>query len=844
MAGQDLYQVVSTGRTLHAKKSDAVIRDAAKLFSMPEAQARRLLLKGWVLKDQLSSEKALAYRSGLQKIGLRVEVCPAGRFDNRELIAKIKVAQRRKAQASTASSARDDSTLQDPPARSCEDSIESEKVADSSAAGNADQALDKQQSPLSLAEQCLSGANVLPGAGAAIHGKAVWGLIKASLVPCLFLSILAACVFSAGHALWQIPWAVWQGELTGVGVVFSLLVVSLALFVSLLLVWPFFHFPVHQRDQVEPRELLPSEGKGVRQLMDVWVDRLGLPKISQVFITADIGVLSQPQFSQVLRQQLPVSLGLASIASLEGKDVLALIARSLSFYQGRLLGAVSWLSYGVMQQLELMQWALENERSAVCPDNNPGGLQRPLHNALVICGHFLLPLIQRLEALHRRLSSGNAALLQERADTIAAQIVGRDTFADFTKTWHRLIHADLLVAEINREARALGQCCENTPAAVHWTLENLDEDACTALEVAMAQAGDPWDRQQAPDSDRIADLTGRAFASQIQGEIKLQPLFADFATLAYSETLRAAGTGCQMVENRSLLSSSHEAEASAGVLEAYFNRLPPLALMPLKRPAMEEMRALDLQRTIDWLRSKLVDLRDLRERKEGVQIQIFAMQQGAALIRAKVRMNPQDYCLKGGGLATAQESIALKRAALEEVQKQLQQIYSVFYQRVCLALVAMPANQRQSARNQLRHLAAYDSLGPHLDRLAGYSHMLAMFTQYLSPDLSERELIQKYMALSVRELEAAFAVAADSPLLKEQGLARVLELKAKPGSFQQLPQGRQEILTALQSMESRCKHIRSLILEHYQIQLSTLLQQCLIKEQQLQLNPLRLLKAG
>ncbi|WP_444944469.1 hypothetical protein ACJJIK_05915 [Microbulbifer sp. ZKSA006] len=593
-----------------------------------------------------------------------------------------------------------------------------------------------------------------------------------------------------------------------------------------------------------PRQLLPAEGEDVRQLIELMADKLGLPKISQVFVGADAQIVSQPGFLSVLRQRLPLTLGLASVASMEGREVLALVARGLAFYRGRLQGTLGWLTYGAMQRLELMQWAFENERSAVSPDNTPESLLKPFHRIFVASGYILLPILQRLEALHCRLTAGSAVLLQERADSVAAQVIGSDALADFARKWHRLVHADLLVTEVNREAQALGRSCINIPDAVRWMQENLDGDTSDAVDAAMAQARDPWDIQQAIDSECAAVLIERAFTAQIGSAVPLQPLFADFDSLAISVTAGRVEQGCEVVENRLLLSVSKELEASAEMLEGYFNRLPPPALMPLRRPSSAEMQAMDLQGTIDWLRSKLVELRDLRGRREDLQTRIFAMQLGAAMIRGKVRFNADDFYLKGPSLATAQERIATERAELEEAQQQLQQIYSVFYQRLCLALVTMPVEQRKRARNQLRHLAAYDSLAAHLERLAGYSHSLAMLAQHLSLELNERELLQKYMALSAREMDAIVAAVEASSLLQEQGLGAVLNLKVQRGAFKQLPHGRQEVLNAVQIMESHCKHVRAAILEHYQLQLAALLGPCLEREEQLQLNPLRLLKAG
>jgi len=831
MAGQDLYQVVSTGRTLHAKNSEQVVRDAAQLFSIPEAQARRLLLKGWVIRDQLVSTQALEFRASLQKIGLRVEVCPAGKFDNQQLIARIKVAQRRKSQTVAKRPSTDKGLAKGSTVRSVQNgqnrkvkSPAEAPVTGKSAKGIEQVFGDKQ--------------TTVPSAFARVF----FGLLPALVLPVIFLSVAGLCLYGAGYALWQVPLAVWQGELTGGVIAYRLFTVAFLVFLLLLLVAPYLWFPRDIQPKSGTIRLNRAEGKDLLRLFDQLSSRTNLPTVQEVALGPDAQVFCSPEFIQVIRQQLPIHLGLACVASMRGSECLALVARGLGIYQGKLTGILAWLVLDGVRRVELMQWALENERSALCTSGEPNRLQKPLHRMLVTCGHFLLPMVERLEHLHRAMTRGSARYLESRADLWAADLIGSEAFAGFAERWHRLVHADLIVSETGREAEALGQRFENIPTAVAWTLDNLDEETCKAIELAMGQASDPWDICEAADLERIEAVNQRGLNKRILREISLSELFTDFSQLAQATSAAHAGSDSQVVENRRLLCSSREVDEAVQVLEEYFNRYPPLTLLPLRRPVSEEMQGMDLQASIDWLRGKLVDLGEVRARSQKLRLRMVAMQLGAAKIRNKLSINPQHYSLQSSSLASAQEMAALKRSELEESEKQLQHIYTVFYQRLCLALVAMPARERQEARNLLRHLAAYDVLATHLERLDGYSASLSLFAQHLSQNLVERELVQKYLALSARELDATFATVESSDLLKAQGLDSALCIKAKRELLQLLPQRYPEALAVVQSMQSRCKYARSVILEHYQVQLASLLSRCLKREQQLQLNPLRLLR--
>ncbi|WP_444922330.1 hypothetical protein ACJJID_08485 [Microbulbifer sp. CnH-101-G] len=864
MAGQDLYQVVSTGRMLHAKKPEVVTRDIAKLFSIPEAQARRLLLKGWVIRDSLVSSEALEYRARLHKMGLRAEVCPAGKFDNQQLIAKIKVAQRRRASveakpstqtaletASNGKALKEQALKEEKALQSGEDlespTVTSAKVRGGSATERPETRLtpQKAKSKPEMPEAKGKEKPLFSSKKSTVTTSGVrvlLGLLPAIVTPAVFICVATLCLYGAGALLWQIPQAVWQGELTGATLLFSLGGVTVIVFLMLLLALPYFCFPRDARTQPGEKPLKHSESKDLWRLLEQLSNATKLPRVQALILSPDARVYCAPRFSEVMRQELPLNLGLASVTSLRGSETLALMARNLGLYQGKVNGLLAWLVLDGVRRLELMQWALENERSVLCSRGEPGPLKL-FHQMLITCGYFLLPLIERLENLHRALTRRSALYLESRADFWAADLIGSEAFTEFAGNWHRLVHADLMVAEIAREASAVGQCFENIPAAVAWTLENLDEETGKTIELSMSQASDPWDVFEAADLERIESVQQRNLNGRLQRALSLENLFVDFPTLARNISAEASAPDCQVVENRRLLSSSREAEEALEVMDVYFNRLPPLTLLPLRRPASQELQAMDLQSSIDWLRSKLIELRELREQRESARLLMVSIQLGAALIRAKVRIEPQDYSLNSASLAAAQEAAAIKRSELEEIERQLQHIYSVFYQRLCLAVVAMPARERQQARSLLSQLAAYEALATHIERLAGYSTSLAIFAGRLSPDLAERELVQKYLALSARELDATFATVESSELLKAQGLDSALCVKAKREPLQQLPQRHQEALAVVHTMESRCKYAISIILERYQIQLAALLQHCLERERQLDVNPLRLLQA-
>lgn len=838
MSGQEKFQVVSAGKTLRAKAPAEVLQEAAKTFSIPLSQARRLLVKGWVIKDQLSSKQVVEYRTRLQKIGLRVEVFPAGKFDNRALVARMQFAQKRRARGQANGGV---TPVQAAETAAATVAAEAPRATIANPAASRAEGAGRGRAR-SQVESLFADEPATLRDPAAARAQLALGLFPAALVPGLFLLLLCLCGYSVARALWQIPQAVLAGEFTVFAAIGSLLAILMAGFVAALLAWPFFAArrlaPAGQG--TEP--LKRAEAQGLYLLLEVLAEKTGLPKADRISVTAGVEVTAAPTLADIRRQQLPLSLGLGAVRSLSGGEVLALMARALGIYRGGLRGVTAWLVLDTARRLQLMQWALENDYNIFAPSGEPGML-KPLHAVFAGCGRGTLPLVDRLYELHRAVTASVARRLERQGDARAAQILGSDGFVGFAEKWHQLVHAELVVAEINREASIAGQRLRNYPDAVHWMLCNLDGETRSNIELAMAQASDSWDTAQAADNERIAWVEDLGLQPLVQREFSIQKLFDSLDALTAAVSASVAVEGARAVENRLLLCASKEAEQALQLLGEYFNQLPPRRFLPLELPAGEEMQSMDLQSAIDWLRGKLVELRELEQRCDGLLVRGAAMQLGAGLIRGQVKIEPQEFFLGGATPAAADESLKDNRARRGELQQQLLQIFRVFYLRIRRALEAMPAAERQAAQQQLERLEAYSALAPRLEKLDNYADILGLMIDRLSLDATQRELVQKYFSLAAQELEGVFSAIEASSALRQLGLGEALQERVGRAPLPKLPQQRQGVVDGLQALELKCKSASAAIGEHYRIQLARLLEPCLKRERALDVKPLRLVKS-
>ncbi|WP_078085819.1 hypothetical protein [Microbulbifer mangrovi] len=886
MSGQQKFQIVSAGKTLRAKAPAEVLQEVASTFSVSAEQARKLFLKGWVIKDQLSPGQVVQYRTQLQQIGLKIEVHPAGKFDNRAILARLQFAQKRKARKESGAQpgrsgdtkpAAQQATQPKSAQKSAKDSVEKVEPTNS-IASQAEVRAAKSATPKKShndtpapRERESSAARaqleaLFTGESAGFDSLAqrlamLPGLVSAALVPALFTGLMLFCIYSIGMALWALPASVMDGSF-GVGTVISVLIkLLLTVFVGALLAYPFFTSRwrvLAESEQAVGLSIRKSEAPGLFLLLEVLETRSGLgiagqqpgpknlavargAKSTPIEVTAgsDVVVTRQPGEPRTLQ------LGLGAVATLNGGDVVALVARALSYHQGPLMRAGVHLSMTTAQRLKSWQDALEREVTLLSVEDEPTAARisalNPLHKLLSVCGLALVPVLERLQGVHRATSGAVARRLEARADRAAAQMIGSDDFAQFAERWNQLVHADLVCGEINREAQITGKRLADIPRAVRWLYRNLEEATRTSIDMAMAEDTDSWQPTEPAGHERIAAVEARQLSALLQRvDFSVQKLFTDFDELCARASRLGAEESCRAVENSLLLTASKETEEAQQVLSEYFNRVIPRDFLPLQGPQNAELADLGLQDTIDWLRSRLVDLQEQEQRLGQLQLSGARIQLGAALVRANVRVDSRRFELSGTTPSAAEASAKDNRARVQECIQQRQQLHQMFFQRIQGIVSGLSGGERGDADQSLAQLQGFERMREPLSSLDRYGDLVCELIEYLPGNEVPASLLQKYAQLAVQQIREVHRIAVEEPALLPAPLLEKLAAcgAGDPNGVADARGG--DLAGELQAIELRCKNASAVVCEGYHLALSSLLKLCLVEEGRRKVKPLRL----
>ncbi|WP_066964834.1 hypothetical protein [Microbulbifer sp. Q7] len=875
MSAQQKYQIVSAGKVLRARNPAEVLAQMSSAFAISAQQARKLFLKGWVIKDGLSSGQVVHYRTQLHQIGLKIEVHPAGKFDNRAILARMQFARKRKARQTTDVAAEPASERPQPlpsekaePAAAIAPSNTSsntsfvtppptaglpKKTAQDSA-GHRGEASSARAQLEALFSPDAAGR---PESAARRLGLVV-PLVSAALVPALFVGALLLLLAGFASALWSVGAAILAGSL-GPGVVLgALLKLMLVTLIGALLVYPYFAnpFPASSGGDNGLR-VRKQDAPGLFLLLEVLEAKTGLSIAGEVTgpktlaparqaLGTPIQVTPGAEVAVVKSAtgQPTLSLGLGAIACLPGGDLLALVARAMSYHQGPLVRAAAYCSLGSAQKLQSLQDALEGQNTLLNTSGEPAAFLMPVHKLLAACGLAVVPLIERLQSLHRVASGALARRLEARADAIAAQLTGSEGFGAFSERWNQLVHADLVSGEINREAMLTGRRLLDVPHAVQWLFRHLDEDTRNSIDMAMGEDADYWSPSEPAGHARIAAVEDLQLSAVLQrSDFSLQKLFVAFEALCVQSSRLGMDERCRAVENSQLLTASKEVEAAQKILSEYFNRAIPGDLLPLHGPSIAELSEMTLQETIDWLRSRLIDLQELEQRIAQLQLRGARIQLGAALVRANVRVDPRSYDLCGSTPSAAEESRKDNRARIEECRQQRTQIHSLFFQRIQRAMAAMPAADRSVVGEALQQLKQFETLRDPLASLSSCGDLLGELIEQIPTTEFPEALVQKYTQLAVQQIRQVHQLLAEQPGLVPQALLDKLEAYVAGEAGMPGAQRGIDLAGAVQGMELRCKSAAAVVVEAYHTALANVLGLCLKEETRQKVKPLRLVGA-
>lgn len=826
MSGQELFQIVSTGKTLRGIPAEEVIQAASRLFKIPAPQAQRLMLKGWVIKDRLTRANVVDYQTRLHKLGLKIAVCPAGKFDNRALVARIQAAsQRRNRHKGERSPVTEAASSAQP---------SSPAVPGNNSGGRSEgerRALEELGALFSsddrLRQPATDWVTLLPGA------------VGAAIVPGIFVFAAVALSLAGVGALWQIPESLIAGDFSLSTVTGALASLAMVAVVALFTVVPFI-LAEPRLDETSPAEQRPLHRKDAPQLfllLEALSERVGLPMVEKVRVTRGAEVIAGAGLSGAWRQRLVLTLGFSAVRAYSGAELLGLLSRALGFYAGRGWALITWMVLGSAGRLQAMQVAFEDGR--VFPVSESASALQGINRVLGYGARPLAPLIDRLLALHQRLGNQAARLLQRRADRWCAAMLGSEGFAPFSDKWQQVVHSALIAAEANREAAIVDQRLEDFPTAVVWLREHLDDETRGNLELAMTHTSDPWDPAAPADIDRIGEVESSAIAPMLRGNFSSEKLFPDLSEIS-REVSGLGDVGSASVGHLQLLAASREAEESLVVLQEYFNRVVPARIMPLEIPQSDELAGMDLQGCIDWLRGKLVELREYQGRLSELENRGALMQLGRLLLKAQVPVEAGDYQLCGATVSAADESVSDNRARRNDLEQQIRGIHALFALRIERARQQMSTREAEAVSQRLEMVRELGSLAPRLASMEMQTKILDLVLERLDSKREMRVVIERLADLVRGEWQALQTEIRRGRHMSAGDLTARLEKRVGHVGHAAFPEDRAGQEALLRQLQAQLKAASAVTLEYYRVQLAGILSPCLAVERSNKVRPLRL----
>ncbi|GAA5524510.1 hypothetical protein Maes01_01067 [Microbulbifer aestuariivivens] len=841
MIGKELFQIVSTGTTLHEKPAAEVVATAAKLLKVPTSQAQRLLLKGWVIKDQLSRAKVVEYRARLEQIGLKIAVYPAGKFDNRALLARLN-ATGRKSPRGNAGPAGESTT---------EGAVKLAQTVKldphSNLPGGQQQRSTSERQALEQL-QALFADTELPGQSFASSLRILPGAMAAAIVPGAFL-LLAILLFSLViNIAWELSASLLASGAIAAGSIGAAAVALLAIaLVAGLTVVPFFRVKNcvssasgQSTAEEARRPLNRQDAPQLFLLLEALSSRACLPEVDRILVSRGAGITGSAVLGDVWRQRTTLLVGLSAVRACSGRELIALLARAMSFYSGRGWGLVSYLVFGTAQRLRALESTFEGGRVLDVADRSSpvfAGLDKLL-------GHGAKPLaamVSRMLTLHRRLAAGAADLLQKRADRQMAIIIGSDGFSQFTEKWWQLDHSAQIAAEANRGACLVNQRLADFPAGVAWLMGHLDAQTRESLELAMTHRADPWALSAPADINRIAEVEFLSVKPMMRGNFSTEKLFRNLSALS-AELSSGEGLGAQPVGHRQLLAATREMEEAMPVLREYFNRIVPLRMLSMGSPVSGSLAALDLQGCIDWLRGELLELGETQARLAELENRAARMQLGRMLLKAKLPVDAQEYLLSGATVSAADKTLRDNEARLDNLQQQVRAVHSVFALRIKAACKSMPRDMATVVNRHIKTLGEFETLASRLENIDSYVALLAQARQRL-PGISRaaHPVAERLVDLARGEWMGLLADLNRCPRLAQGGVINQLQKRVGSIAEGKLPRAAKAQEVMLRQLQTQLKVASAEFLAQYRVVLAKVLGPCLEVERARGVRPLRLL---
>lgn len=656
-------------------------------FNLEEKQAIQFLKPGVVLKKQLAQQAAELYRNTFMDLGLEVEIFPYERQLNKK---------------------------------------EQLKSVDKLLANTTSVKLNRQYLN-SLFKHEIPVAPLTVG-------------YKLGLVAVAFLSLLAPAMYfitisALSFAIYEFTLFVihsWSGS--GVNLNSVVLMIVPILFVLLLILLMFK--PLITRSKgVNGIKLDAKHAPNFFLLVELMCKRIGVPIPTEIYMDNRVNASAGPAHGLVslLQGKLILTIGLPLVAGMNARQLVGVLAHEF----GHFAQPTAMFAYYLITSIN--GWLAESAYNEDLWDHrldfwkNSAEKMAVIGYAVRIVQWGILStrmLLKGLFLINLRVTRYMSRHMEYHADHYEAYVAGSDHFRGNSLHLRSLFSAYRLVTEANHHAWNHNMLLNNVPDAVAWQNRQFGSGVLRKLEQGMAEeVTNVWDSHPA-DNDRIIHAEAPQFTAIFKDVFPARHFFINFKDLCkkitlYEYQMEGLETPKRyVVENKRVLAYHAALKKSDLALTRYFKGLFSRRLMCLELPAKNDLLTLDLQGTVDWLRSQQVGYGKGQQNYRAIQKYYREVSIGLSYIKAEIDIDPLGFNLPNTDPELVNQLKIAEDKKLLVCRKKLELVDTMFYQRIQLAIHSMSENDQRHCKQLLATLRNITQLKDNWMQLDDVAYLL------------------------------------------------------------------------------------------------------------------------
>ena len=740
MAAPDSRRVdiVSRGKLVQGVSMAQAVQQLGRQFKLNQQQAARLLEAGVVLKRNVEANKAKAYCQNFLRMGLVTGI--SSNKPQKELSQQATAAAKPKPRQVS--------------------------KQDRSAAASIDRAFFER-----IFQADIPRASTKAGYKIGLLSVAILNL----LAPSIYVGIILSLLFGLFQYAMHLPQ--WLSQVSG-GTI-KLLIISVPPFaitvLVLFLLKPLFTRIPHWRGIELQRQQAPL----VFDLVEIMCQRMGVPIPAGIYVDNQVNASagSAGGLLALLKGRVILTIGLPLVSGMNARQLAGVLAHEF----GHFAQPSAMFAYYLIKTVNA--WFADrafqddpwDQRLEKWEDNtNNIGFAFVAIKFTQFGIQLTRFILKALFLFNLRITNYMSRQMEYDADRYEALVAGSDQFRANSLHLRILSYAEHVVEQINQQAWNQNKLIKNIPDAIAVQSMEFDKNIKQDIASGMSEeTTDTWASHPA-DNDRAIHAENFDYPGLFQAEFAATKFFLNFSSLCNQITLydyQEAGIENSqqlVVDNKHVLDIKEAQDEAEKTLSRYFNNSFSSRLMYLEKTTNSTLSRLDLQASINWLRSQLVEYNNTQKTHETIQKRFNRMSLGQIYLEKGIKVNPADFYLNGSSPQQITQVKTNEQTKANQCKMQLDQVDNMFFQRILLAIKSMKKENQQLSIRLLKTLQIISRLTDYRNRLAHHVYLLSSLLNNKDELLSQvQTAINQNFKFCATELKAILQSTSKIPDLIE-----------------------------------------------------------------------------